>query len=117
MKAVDYFKIKGRMTDNCDMNCGKCLLYAMNNGRGAFCGKYEVLNPKEAIEIVSKWAKEHPVKTYLSILLEKFPNVKLSEDKYPNLCPDAIFDITTGLKECCEMECIDCWNREYKEGE
>jgi hypothetical protein len=22
---------------------------------------------------------------------------------------------TYELKECCEMECIDCWNREYKE--
>jgi hypothetical protein len=115
MKAVDYFKIKGRMTDNCDMNCGKCLLYAMNNGRGAFCGKYEVLNPKEAIEIVSKWAKEHPVKTYLSVLLERLPNIQFECDGTPNFCPDDVFKIKLKPSACDEIDCIDCWNREYKE--
>lgn len=115
MKAVEYLKTKNRMTNNCEAYCFNCLLGSGLNGQKVTCKRLEIEFPEEAVEIVEKWAKENPVKTYLSVLLEKFPNTKLTEDKYPNLCPDAIFDITTGLKECCEMECVDCWNREYKE--
>lgn len=112
MNAVDYLKAKARF---CTAICNICPLNSNNNEEKLCCDDLEIERPEIAVELVEKWAKENPVKTYLSILLEKFPNTKLSEDKHPNLCPDAIFDITTGLKECCEMECIDCWNREYKE--
>ena len=37
--------------------------------------KLEIDYPEQAVEIVEKWAKENPVKTYLSVLLEKLPHV------------------------------------------
>jgi len=112
MKAVDYLKEKARM---CEENtCYDCRLTFGDWDRKSPCLDTERDKSEQAVTIVEKWAKENHVKTYLSVLLEKFPNTKL-EDKCPNLCPDDIFGITTEPKECCEMKCIDCWNREYKE--
>lgn len=112
MKAVDYLKEKVRMCKSYE--CPECPLSMRKNNYKIDCVNFIKSYPEQAVAIVEKWAKENPVKTYLSVLLEKFPNTKL-ENEYPNLCPDALFGITTELNECCEMDCTDCWNREYKE--
>lgn len=78
-------------------------------------------NPNKTIEIVEQWAKEHPVKTYLSVLLEKFPKTQFNRNKTPNFCPHNIFGEKAKFKECdnCDIGsvclCLKCWNREYKE--
>ena len=116
MKAVDYLKTRGRMTKNCNISCGMCPLDYNNNKKDTVCSKFENNYPEEAVEIVENWAKEHPVKTYLSVLLEKLPNVKLVENGTPkNLCPKDIFRITED--KCSTEKCVECWNREYKEEE
>ena len=107
MDALDYLKAKGRMTDNCHILCRDCPL---DN-----CSKLEIDYPEQAVEIVEKWAKENPVKTYLSVLLEKLPNTKLYEGSYPKFCPHTVFN--TNKKCPPNTNCKDCWNREYKEVE
>ena len=118
MKAIDYLKAKARMTNKCGYRgCNNCLLGAANNGKGLSCDELEEEYPEKAIEIVEKWAKELPAKTYLSVLLEKLPKAVLDEDGTPAICPHNLFG---GKKwDKCKGStfggCEICWNREYKE--
>ena len=57
--------------------------------------------------------KDCQKQTYLSKLLEIFPNVVLEDDGTPfSICPSIL-----GLKDLknCSGKCINCWNQEYKE--
>lgn len=108
MKAIDYLKEKGRMTQNCTIHCDDCPFNYDNN-----CTTFDSKYPEQAIEIVEKWAKENPVKTYLSVLLEKLPNAKLNIRGIPDVCIKHYFGKEYG--NCGFESCKDCWNREYKE--
>ena len=60
-------------------------------------------------------AAAHPVKTYLSDLLEKYPNTPLRHDGTPQyICPMAI-----GLNCFCDSDesdkCLECWNQPIEE--
>ena len=115
MDAVEYLKEKARMTNSCGSQCNpvRCPLSSNNtaiNGIGLSCTLFEKRYPEKAVEIVEKWSKENPVKTYLSVLLEKLPNAKLDEYGTPKkFCPK------TPDERCAGAICSDCWNREYKE--
>jgi hypothetical protein len=117
MNAVEYLKIKGRMTENCEIDCDECPLECVNNKENINCVKFETDFTEQAIGIVEKWAKEHPIKTYLSVLLERLPNIQFECDGTPNFCPTQVFKIKFKPLICNETRCIDCWNQEYKEGE
>lgn len=118
MEAVEYLKAKGRMTNTCNIGCNNCLLSTQNNGKNLDCSNFENEFPELAVEAVEQWANEHPVKTYLSVLLEKFPKAFLrKEDGTPTSCPHKLFS-GEGWDKCgCICNCKDCWNREYKEEE
>lgn len=71
---------------------------------------------EQQLDILHKWAKEHPVKTYKDVLLERFPNVSIDEKGMPYVCRNALFG---GHKACMDIlhnrpECINCWNEPYK---
>lgn len=62
------------------------------------------------VEKVEKWAKEHPVKTRATKLLEDFPNVNVYNG-FPDICPKRL-DPSYKVK-CHEVAyCVDCL-REY----
>lgn len=71
----------------------------------------EVKNVAEQLEVMYEWVKEHPVKTYKDVFLEKFPNAKMAKKEEPAACRDAVF----GIVRHCTMNCTDCWNEPYKE--
>lgn len=112
MKAIDYLKEKGRMTKDCTIHCADCPFEYDNNGTENNCTNFDSKYPEQAIEIVEKWAKENPVKTYKDVFLEKFPNATMGEDGCPTCCPTSLFNIE---QECPKIPCVKCWNREYKE--
>lgn len=105
MDAVEYLKERNRMIEKRE-----------NNKIIATLALVESQKPNKAVATVEQWAKEHPVKTYLSVLLEKFPNAILCEDGTPAICPHNLFG---GEKwDKCERSafvCDDFWNREFKE--
>jgi len=112
MDAVEYLKAKSRI---CKLGgCGACILGKFDDGN---CGTYDF--PEQVVEIVEKWSKEHPVKTYKDVFLEMLPKAPLNEKGHPKCCPSSLFN----LDERCPMvndsetSCTDCWNREYKEEE
>ena len=68
--------------------------------------------PDNADEIIDKWVAEHPVKTYATDFLEKFPNALREIDGSLRACRMNVYG---GRKDCPSGGCIDCWNQEMKE--
>ena len=64
---------------------------------------------------VEQWSKEHPPKTRLQDLLEKYPSVKLSISGYPMLCCRTLGYCDECLHGC--NGCKDCWNMPVEEDE
>lgn len=101
----------GRTEKQCNnVECTACPLSIDNNGFDFICCDFEIEHPLEAIEIVRKWAEEHPRKTRKDVLLEKFPNAKLKEDGVPEACAESI-----GICTCKCESCTKCWNTEVEE--
>ena len=61
----------------------------------------------EIVEIVERWSKEHPQRTYKDDFLEKFPNADRYETGHPMNCRNGIY----GLGSCASDSCEDCWNK------
>ena len=121
LRTENYFIEKSRMTKQqkngiCKLDCTDCPLSIENNSTGLSCPYFEMRYPEKAIEIVQKWSDEHPPKTYLSELLEHFPNVPLTATGIPeDICP---FHLGFMSKDDCRSDrnCIKCWNQR-EEGE
>lgn len=112
MDAVQYLKIKNRMTEACTISCVDCPLGHSNNKLDVSCNVLEFGESEKAVKIVENWAKKHSVKTFLSDFLQKYPNAPLDTDENPLCCPHHLgyTDITN--KDCCNMDCKKCWNTE-----
>lgn len=121
-RTENYFKEKARMTKKrkygvCKLKCTNCPLSVKNNGTGVSCSHFETGYPGKAIAIMQKWSDEHPQKTYLSELLEHFPNVPLTTTEIPeDICP---FHLGFMSKDDCrnDRNCIKCWNQPIKNNE
>lgn len=88
--------------------CDDCPLSYCNNDEGVVCNKFITNNTDTTNEIVLKWCKEHPAKTYLEDYLEKLPNCKRKASiEVPFDCVNNAY----GLSIECSYNCYDCWNR------
>lgn len=120
-RTENYFIEKSRMTKQqkngiCKLDCIDCPLSIENNNTGFSCSYFEMRYPEKAVAIVQKWSDEHPPKTYLSELLERFPNVPLTATGIPeDICP---FHLGFMSKDDCrnDRNCVKCWNQR-EEGE
>ena len=114
MEAIEYLQQKKRMTKadkdgDCPIVCSDCTLRHRHNGTGYTCLQLDRLNPERAIEIVEKWAKEHPLKTYAQDFFEKFPNAPRDRKGLPILCKKKIYGGE------CSSKCTNCWNLQMEE--
>lgn len=92
-------------------SCLGCKLYLRNNGLELTCDGMLKEYPTEAVAIVEKWSEEHPQKTILDDLLEKYPNAKVENGIQANACA-----MYLGYCEKCEpITCRECWNRPLSE--
>lgn len=102
MDAVEFYKAFKRMCYKTD--CKDCLLDQK-------CRPSANVEPKEVVELVEQWAKDHPAKTRQSEFLKRFPNAMINES-------DGILCITPcnieGKSIVCTYgkSCGDC-RREY----
>ena len=113
MEAIEYLQQKKRMTKvnqdgYCSIVCSNCPLSHQHNGTDYACYQLERLNPERAIEIVEKWSKEHPLKTYSQDFLEKFPNALKDHNGIPTSCKRNIYG---GI---CRGGCLYCWNSQME---
>lgn len=65
------------------------------------------------ISDVEKWSKEHPQRTRLQDLLEKFPKAEIDKEGLPFFCCARLGYVCT----CAKATCKDCWNMPVEEGE
>lgn len=119
MDAVEFLEKHNRMCgalgDECtDKDGTLCPLLVAARKVGKGCYDYTKSHPAEAVEIVERWAKEHPKKTRQSELLEQFSKMfpRMNQDNFwwRDICPK---DIDTKVKcpVCANgmtMHCTDC---------
>ena len=63
MDAVKFMKELKRMCSSYSACTEDCRLRGLVFENGGTCIKYCFAHPEEAVEIVGKWSKEHPIKT------------------------------------------------------
>lgn len=84
------------------------------------CGLYKAFEtcgvcflPDNLDEIVDKWVKEHPIKTYAMDFFEKFPNARKNDIGTPTICVKCVYGELS--RDCARLDCNECWNQEMKE--
>ena len=113
MDAVKFLKEKHRMTKKCSIHCADCPLGSEKNTTGFACGDLQRKYPEIVVNIVEKWAAEHPKETYLTQFLKHYPNALMDDDGTPEVCVNEL-----GIKRddgCTAMNCIKCWNTPIEE--
>ena len=65
---------------NADCEIGKMLKEKGCQYIYSACVDFLKSNPKEAEEIITKWAEEHPIKTRQDVYLQLFPKALVDED-------------------------------------
>ena len=114
-KTAEFLREWERM---CGQKCDDCPIKAIKSPVVP-CVAYIGENPDKTVAIVQKWSDEHPVMTWMSKLVEKFPNAeKIS--MITGACPGWVFGTgpnmhRTGCDGRRERRCEECWNGEYKE--
>ena len=115
MDAVKFVKTLGRM---CNCECCNC---EFRKRLSVFetCAARRKTHPDEAVAIVEKWAKEHPVKTRQSEFLKMFPDAPIYPDT--GLVRVSPCQVDRALCGNCPtgIDCIECrkafWEAEVEE--
>ena len=102
MDAVKYLKEAKRMCSK-HKSCEGCPIESF-----CFTLYKDIENPEKMVDIVEKWAKEHPVKTRQSEFLKMFPNVPKPLG-HVDFCPKYLGE-SKGIT--CNGECSRC-KREF----
>ena len=118
---LNYIRERERMCNSYiksynDCPKSECPLKFTQNGITITCRRFESLYPEKAIAIVRRWSNAHPQKTYLTELLEKFPNTPLTDDGTPKgMCPHQL-GLKDGIADCkIGYDCVECWNQIIEE--
>ena len=95
------------MTKGCNKLsfCVNCPLSIRNNCTEEICGDFEMEYPEKAVEIVEKWAEEHPTRTRQSEFLKLIPNADTDKDGVLDVCPrsvERLFEIVCSNRTCSE---------------
>lgn len=87
MDALEFLKTLRRMCNcECCSQCeiGKRLIVVET------CTAWRKAHPEEAVAIVEKWAKEHPIKTRQSEFLKQWPDASIDDLGVLKVCPSPI---------------------------
>ena len=107
MDAVEFLKKLSRM---CNGGCRECE-YGKRR-RSDPCMIWQRVHPEEAVAIVEKWAKEHPIKTRQSEFLKMFPNAPIYTNTH-NVALDPCLVDTTLRGHCPTGRGCDICRREF----
>ena len=104
MDAVEYLKAFGRLCNNylCGDNCPLIDI----------CDDVSDDGYVRKVQIVEKWAKEHPAKTRQSEFLKQWPDAEIGDDGYPSVAPCQLYKDIEEKDEngiCCKnCGCDEC---------
>lgn len=109
MDAVKYVKTKYRLCRSKD-SCFECPLQDKENC-GCIADTIEYV--EKAVQIVEEWAKDNPIKTRQSKLLNMFPDVKIDDDGVVAFCPSNFLPSVERSAYCKKhKKCEEC-RKEY----
>lgn len=118
MDAVGFLRTFGRM---CNVECARCEFWKRRSNSES-CTVWQKNHPEEAVAIVERWAKEHPIKTRQSVFLEQYPETRIGDDGVLQIYPCSISaSYRNALGNCATLgrECPDCcrkfWLEEVEE--
>lgn len=105
MDAVEYLKTLRRLCKSQE-RCPGCVLY---NKEDSCCIADIGESAEDAVQIVEKWAKSHPVKTRQSELLKMFPKAAVRDDII-SICPlfYCVNFLGTNFKGYCQDNRANC---------
>ena len=104
MDAVEFLKAFGRLCNNyfCGDNCPLIDI----------CDDVSDDGYVRKVQIVEKWAKEHPIKTRQSEFLKMWPDAEIGDDGLPSVAPCQLYKDMEEKDEngvCCKnCECGKC---------
>lgn len=109
MDAVKFLEESKRMCDHNSANCMECPFF---NKDTKICSIYdicEITNREQAVLLVERWSKEHPVKTRQSEFLRVFPNARINLDGVVDIDPCLVDEKCN--HHYCEKhdDCIECY--------
>ena len=111
MDAVEFLKAKNRMCRECGYLPGDCFVCPVGNDSGG-CQAGALENQKVTeemlVQIVEKWAAEHPKKTRQSEFLKMFPRVRTSDDGVIYMDPCDVDTSYENENGCGNITCRDC---------
>ena len=111
MDAIEYIKEAKRLCRSqsiCESVSGKCPLLDENGCCTSHIYILDAIEEAEkAVQIVEKWAKDHPLKTRQSEFLRMFPNAQIQDDVIW-MCPKCISYDYKPEENCNEINCCDC---------
>ena len=118
MSEVSILKDYARMCNTLIKNCEQCGLNGGFHYDG--CQEYMLENPEKAVEIITKWTKEHPIKTRQSEMLKMFPMTRLNDEGVIDIAPCAIEKsrFRKNSERICntpEKSCKQCRNEYWNE--
>ena len=109
--TVNFLRERQRMCDSHRHGCGNCALREVSRYTEHTCSDYTYAHPETSVKVVQKWSDEHPVKTRLDDLLEKYPNAYISSGNTPSIRP-YMLGYCENCDDCvyshCEAEV--CWH-------
>lgn len=109
-----------RFCGACD-NCIFCPLSSLKNGTNAQCTEFIESYTAKANEIILKWCKEHPIKTRQSEFLKMFPNARMHDNDFIDICPCYIDERLSNQMNCAGGHCLKCrkdyWLAEVEEND
>ena len=114
MDAVEFIVTRDRMCESFNNRCRGCEIANRMDGNES-CNDYIKRCPAEAVEIVERWTKEHPLKTRQSEFLKMFPRASMTADGIIAFCPDSMdseFECPRKTRDNIDPICGEC-RREY----
>lgn len=102
----DYARFCRANTD-----CHNCELYKELGGENIGCLDRILKYTEAAAEIIERWAKERPERTYLEDFLKKFPKAKLNAYGLPYGCRKRLYGegIECSADKIDVDNCTNCW--------
>lgn len=89
MDAVKFINGRERMCGSFNGRCTGCGIAARLDQHET-CHDYVRWHPAEAVEIVERWVKAHPLKTRQSEFLKMFPRTNRIADGVMIICPESM---------------------------
>ena len=108
MDAVKFLEMKNRICKKYD-DCFECPLGNKSGGCQVGSLVNQVVDERDLVAIVERWAKEH-TKTRQSEFLKMFPNAS-QQDGLLNINPCTI-DLKYSPSRGCRINCLNC-RKEY----